>query len=112
MIGGPIKKMTLNYCECPLGDMHTGEVMSLVCVDSSCQKRGLICPVCRMHNHETHKILPLKIFLEEIKQLFMENENNESLNNLSDYLRSLENSRKELLNILKEAAEKIAAQFR
>lgn len=93
--------------------MHTGELMNLVCVDSVCTKRGLICPVCRMNNHESHQILPLKVFLEEIKQLFMKNENNDdSLNNLSDYLRSLQNSRKELINILKIAAEEIAREFK
>ena len=79
--------------------------MNLVCVDSSCTKRGLICPVCRMNNHEEHQVLPLKIFLDEVKKIFMDSENSENLNSLSDYLRSIEQSRKELTNILREAAE-------
>jgi hypothetical protein len=51
MIGGDIKKMSLSYAKCPAGDLHTGEILSLVCVDSKCQKRGLICPICKMINH-------------------------------------------------------------
>lgn len=65
--------MNFHYCECPLGDLHTGEVMNLVCVDSTCSKRGLICPVCRMKNHDEHQILPLKLFLDEVKKIFMDN---------------------------------------
>lgn len=107
-----IKKMTLHYSHCPNGDLHTGELMNLVCVDANCQHRGLICPICRMNNHEEHQILPLKVFLDEVKKLFVESEDSESLNNLSDYLRSLENSKKELISILKEAAEGVAEEFK
>lgn len=49
---GDIKKMSLSYAKCPAGDLHNGEILSLVCVDAKCQKRGLICPICRMMNHE------------------------------------------------------------
>lgn len=68
--------------------------MSLVCVDAKCSKRGLICPICRMNNHEDHEIMPLKIFIGEVQKLFMQTEDAESLNNLADYLRSIDNSRK------------------
>jgi hypothetical protein len=54
MIGGDIKKISLSYAKCPAGDLHTGEILSLVCVDTKCQKRGLICPICKMMNHEEH----------------------------------------------------------
>jgi len=45
------KKQSFSYAKCPAGDLHTGEIMSLVCVDAKCQKRGLICPICRANNH-------------------------------------------------------------
>lgn len=65
-----------------------------------------------MNNHEEHQILPLKIFLDEVKKLFLDSEDSESLNNLSDYLRALDSSRKELITILKDAAEAVAQEFR
>ena len=89
-----VKKMVLRYSECPAGDLHTGELLNLVCVDGACTHRGLICPICRMNNHEEHQILPLKVFLDEVKKLFLDSEDSESLNNLSDYLRALDSSRK------------------
>lgn len=58
-----IKKLNLTYAKCPHGDLHSGEVMNLICVDSNCGRRGIICPICRMKNHEDHEILPLKVFL-------------------------------------------------
>ena len=107
-----VKKMKLHYSQCPAGDLHTGELMNLVCVDANCTRRGLICPICRMNNHEEHQILPLKIFLDEVKKFFLDTEDSESLNNLSDYLRALDSSRKELITILKDAAEAVAQEFR
>lgn len=47
-----------------------------------------------MNNHEDHEIMPLKIFIGEVQKLFMQTEDAESLNNLADYLRSIDNSRK------------------
>jgi hypothetical protein len=46
-----IKKYSLKYVHCPHGGLHSGEVMNLVCVDSTCNHRGLICPICRMDHH-------------------------------------------------------------
>ena len=51
-----IKKAKLSYVKCPHGDLHEGELMTLVCVDVSCTQKGLICPVCRMNDHEKHKV--------------------------------------------------------
>ena len=88
-ITSDIKKYSLKYVHCPHNGLHTGEVMNMVCVDSACSNRGLICPICRMENHETHQILPIKTFLEQIRSMFTQSDNNDDLNNLSDYLRSL-----------------------
>lgn len=43
-----IRKQAFHYAYCSIGKLHTGEVLSMVCVDASCQSRGLICPVCRL----------------------------------------------------------------
>lgn len=91
---GSIKKLNLHYAKCSQGDLHTGEVMNMICVDSGCARKGLICPICRMKYHDEHEILPLKVFLEEVKKLFLETEDTTNLNNLSDYLRSIENTKK------------------
>lgn len=69
---GDIKKMSLSYAKCPNGDLHTGEILSLVCVDAKCQKRGLICPICRMMNHDNHEVMPLKIFIDEVRKSFVQ----------------------------------------
>ena len=66
--------MSFSYAKCPAGDLHTGEIMSLVCVDAKCSKRGLICPICRMNNHDDHEVMPLKIFIGEVQKLFLQSE--------------------------------------
>lgn len=38
--------------KCREGGLHDGEVLNFVCVDTKCAKKGLICPVCRMNDHE------------------------------------------------------------
>ena len=53
-----IKKSKLSYLKCTSGELHEGESLTLVCVESKCQKKGLICPVCRMNEHDTHKVPP------------------------------------------------------
>lgn len=42
-----IKTRAINYLNCTLGDMHEGEQLNFVCLDSNCKEIGLICPVCR-----------------------------------------------------------------
>ena len=42
-----------------------------------------------MQHHDKHQILPIKTFLEQIRSMFLQSDNNEDLNNLSDYLRAL-----------------------
>lgn len=42
-----------------------------------------------MDHHEAHQILPIKTFLEHIRSMFTHSDNNDELNNLSDYLRAL-----------------------
>lgn len=42
-----IKKSKVRYMKCKQGDLHDGELLTVVCVDATCNRRGLICPVCR-----------------------------------------------------------------
>ncbi|KRX02414.1 hypothetical protein PPERSA_10031 [Pseudocohnilembus persalinus] len=62
------------YKLCNQGGLHQGECLNYVCVEPVCYKNGLICPVCRYENHLSHKVLPLKQFLqqslEKIPQVF------------------------------------------
>jgi hypothetical protein len=63
--------------------------MNMICLDNTCLKKGLICPICRMEQHEKHQILPIKTFLEHIRSMFGQTDNNDELNSLSGYLRAL-----------------------
>ncbi len=54
-----------------------------------------------MESHDDHYILPIKAFLDEISKSFLKNEENDEMNTIGDYLRSLENTRKELLATIK-----------
>lgn len=61
-----IKERVLQYHSCPLGDLHEGEQLNLVCLDPQCKETGLICPICRTQKHQKHKVTPLKFFLSDI----------------------------------------------
>ncbi len=47
-----------------------------------------------MESHDDHHILPIKIFLGQIRDLITNNSNTEDLDNLGDYLRNLEKTKK------------------
>lgn len=51
ILNSSIKKSSFKYVHCGLGGLHSGEVMNMVCVDSTCTQRGMICPICRMEKH-------------------------------------------------------------
>lgn len=51
-----VKKSKVHYLHCKKGNLHSGELLTLVCVDSKCTNRGLVCPVCRAEEHDTHKV--------------------------------------------------------
>jgi hypothetical protein len=51
-----LKKSRMQYMKCREGGLHDGELLNFVCVDTKCEKKGLICPVCRMNEHEEHKV--------------------------------------------------------
>ena len=92
--------------------MHDGEALNLVCVDDKCDHRGLLCPVCKMESHDSHHILPIKIFLGQIRDLLGGSNDSQDLNNLGDYLRSLEETKRELQSMLKDQINELVLLFK
>ena len=92
--------------------------MSLVCVDSKCSAKGLICPVCKDTNHKGHNVMHLKFFLTELQNSLYESssgtsevfEENKKIKQsaLSDNLLKLERSRKDIKNSLQETVNSLA----
>lgn len=98
-----IKKAKVKYFKCKQGGLHDGEIMNFICIDPNCKNKGLICPVCQSTDHEGHQSMHLKIFLAEIgKQL---GTGSSGIGTVSDHLRCLETSKKEMLNVLKETVK-------
>jgi hypothetical protein len=61
-----IKKRKLNYLYCNQGDLHEGEQLNYVFLDSKVPSTVLMCPVCKtQQGDKKQKIIPLKIFLAE-----------------------------------------------
>ncbi|CAK66025.1 unnamed protein product (macronuclear) [Paramecium tetraurelia] len=104
-----IKTRALNYLNCPLGDMHEGEQLNFVCIDSTCKEMGLICPVCRSQKHAKHKVIPLKIFLADISVNVNGKQNQNSIDSL---LTQLDQTRARLLSTLKETVQKMVLQIK
>ena len=57
----------LKYFHCRKAGLHDGEVLNYVCIEKGCQEKGLICSVCK-NDHSDHHVLPLKYFLNKLKQ--------------------------------------------
>ena len=69
-----IKK--LQYMECDKGVNHSGELLNVSCIDQDWDNKGLICSTCEEEDHQTHQIIPLKIFMQDIKSLQEKETNN------------------------------------
>ncbi len=52
--------------------------------------------------------MPLKTFLAKIREMFLENESKSGLNTLTDYLRSLDTTKKSILTNLKQTINDLA----
>ena len=59
---------TFKYPECQKGDFHVGESLSLVCVEPKCIEKSVICGICYSEEHQSHKIKPLKIIINNAKK--------------------------------------------
>lgn len=107
-----IKKLRVRYLKCTKGDLHEGEVLNFICIDPACRSKGLICPVCQSTTHEGHQTLHLKLFLTEINKTLYNSEEGSDLSGLSEYLRSLDSSKREMVKSLREMVEQLAGKIR
>ncbi|CAD8054837.1 unnamed protein product [Paramecium primaurelia] len=72
-----IKKFSsLQYPQCPIGGDHSGETMSLICLEKDClQRQILCCCICQEEFHKGHQLKPLKLLLCEYDQQLREYQN-------------------------------------
>lgn len=56
------------YPECKKGEFHTGEALSLVCIEPKCIENSVICGICYSENHKSHNIKPLKIVINNSRK--------------------------------------------
>lgn len=98
----------MKYFVCDRTGAHQGEFLNLICVESGCSSKGLICSICRAEDHEKHRVLPLKMFIEEI------NKQNTAagIGQLGEILQSLHNNKAEALALLRETVRKMAESIR
>lgn len=111
-----IKKARLDYRLCQGQGLHQGEQLTLVCVDSKCNAKGLICPVCKETSHKDHKVMHLKLFLSQLHSQFSESSSGEGAEEskkikqsvLVENLQKLEATRKLLSKNLQDTANSLA----
>lgn len=58
-------KIRIKYFSCGKGKDHEGEVLNYVCVKKDCDKRGLLCSMCKA-DHQEHTTIPLKLLLSKL----------------------------------------------
>jgi hypothetical protein len=56
----------IEFAKCPIAG-HYKQPLSLVCIDSKCTKKTLICYTCSTQIHKGHNTIPLGQFLSEIQ---------------------------------------------
>ena len=59
-------RIRLKYFTCTRGGAHEGEVLNYVCTKKDCNKRGLLCSICKI-DHQGHSIIPLKMLLSNLR---------------------------------------------
>ncbi|CAD8062816.1 unnamed protein product [Paramecium sonneborni] len=104
-----VKSKVMNYLNCPLGDMHEGEQLNFVCLETTCKEIGLICPICRCQKHSKHKVIPLKTFLADLYTNVNTKQNHNSLETL---LQQLDQVRLKMLQNLKDIVQKMVLQIK
>lgn len=60
-------KVRIKYFTCTRGKDHEGEVLNYVCIKKDCDKRGLLCSICKT-DHTNHLTLPLKVLLGKLQK--------------------------------------------
>ncbi|CAD8159903.1 unnamed protein product [Paramecium octaurelia] len=60
---------SIQYPECTLGGNHSGEILSLICLEKECQQNQILCCcICQEEFHKGHQLKPLKLLLCEYDQ--------------------------------------------
>ncbi|CAD8157539.1 unnamed protein product [Paramecium pentaurelia] len=63
------KYSNIQYPECNLGGNHSGEILSLICLEKECQQNQILCCcICQEELHKGHQLKPLKLLLCEYDQ--------------------------------------------
>jgi hypothetical protein len=93
---------------CDKGGSHDGEFLNLICIESSCANKGLICSICKAESHDKHRVYPLRMFMEEIEKYNVITETSQVNRNLS----SIQNNKSEILSSLQQIVEKLAESIK
>lgn len=64
---GSSAKEGFSYLKCERGGLHEGENLNQICMDQACQGQDLICCTCESELHANHRIIPLKVFLSQVR---------------------------------------------
>jgi hypothetical protein len=55
----------MKYLDCPKDQFHSGEILSLFCLEEKCRSKALACNICLDQDHSNHKYKPLKMIVHE-----------------------------------------------
>lgn len=62
----PTMRIRMKYFTCGKPNAHQGESLNLVCIEADCPAKGLLCSICKAEAHDRHRVIPLRMFLEEV----------------------------------------------
>ncbi|KRX01215.1 hypothetical protein PPERSA_05615 [Pseudocohnilembus persalinus] len=105
-----IKGKKVQYFTCDKGGLHTGEVLNYVCIDSKCEHKGLICSICLNLEHEKHKHMPFKIFLQQLSSSYGQAYSDEW--NMESFLDKIERVQQGNLFQLKNSVQKLSQMLK
>ncbi|KRX03368.1 hypothetical protein PPERSA_12647 [Pseudocohnilembus persalinus] len=110
----------LDYFHCQKENLHQNENLSIICLDKQCIENPLICPICQDESHQNHLTLPLKIFLDQIKNSFFLRDQNKlsqgfsqeyTIEKLQYIIEKQNNSYQQIASKMKELIVEIASQI-
>ena len=98
----------LPFCPCeePNHQMYT---LNMICIEKTCNKKGLICVMCNYENHRQHSAIPVKIFLDKYRQSYFNFQIKQNKDELK--IESIKEVNMETLNILKNFQAKITYEI-
>lgn len=103
---GTRKRMKYLTCDKPMA--HQGEFLNLICIESGCPERGLICSICKAEAHDKHRVIPLRMFLEEVLKCHRSAETA----GIADVLHRLDDNKNSVLLSLQSTVQALASAVR